>query len=68
MCSRARALQHWKPPQYEAWAVQPESSPLSPQLEKAHIEQQTQHSGKKKKKKNTVVNFSLLWWIVSWRI
>ena len=50
MCSRACALQHWKPPQYEACAVQPERSPLSPQLEKAHVEQQIQHSEKKKKK------------------
>ena len=57
MCSRACALQHWKPLQYEACAVQPESSPLSPQPERAHAEQQIQHSQKQNKTKQNCSQF-----------
>ena len=32
--SRACALQQEEPPQWEAWALQPESGRCSPQLEK----------------------------------
>ena len=39
LCSRACTLQQEKPPQWEACAPQLESSPCSPQLEKAHAQQ-----------------------------
>ena len=36
---RAHVRQREKPPQWEAWALQLESRPHSPQLEKAHTQQ-----------------------------
>ena len=48
---KAHAQQWEKPPQWEAWALQLESSPHSPQLEKAHRQQWRPSTAKKKKKK-----------------
>ena len=45
-CPRAHAQQQEKLPQWEAHAVQLESSPCSPQLEKTHTATKTQHSQK----------------------
>jgi len=47
---KAHARQWEKPPQWEAWALQLESSPHSPQLEKAHRQQWRPSTAKKKKK------------------
>ena len=47
---KAHARQWEKPPQWEAWALQLESSPDSPQLEKAHRQQWRPSTAKKKKK------------------
>ena len=46
VCSRACAPQQEKPPQRQALASQLESSPRSPQLEKAHTATKTQHGQK----------------------
>ena len=51
LCSGACALQQEKPPQWEARAPQPESSPCSPQLEKAHTATKTQQANINKFKK-----------------
>ena len=42
---RAHAPQQKKPPQWEARAPQ-QSTPRSPQLEKAHVQQQRPHAAK----------------------
>ena len=45
---RAHALQQEKPPQWEAWTPQLESSPHLPQLEKACAQQPRPGAAKKK--------------------
>ena len=48
---RSCALQQEKPLQWEAWALQLESSPYSPQVEKAHMQQLRPSTAKNKLKK-----------------